>query len=264
MVPADTLRGTMIRIFGIAASITLVMTGLTQAICYYVWGNMAGGYDPMIVIVGTALPASSCFPLVTFFLVQRKKLADALADLKQTHELLSRRAQCDPMTGLLHRQAFYEKLNAQAKTADRVFLMIDVDGFKAVNDTFGHEAGDEALLAIAGALGSALGEDCLLARFGGEEFCLSAPVDLAGGRRLGESIRRKVAALDFQPAGRPRYPLTVSVGVACAWTSGSASQAIRDADAALYEAKRTGRNRVVAARSEESVPQPSRRAPLVA
>jgi diguanylate cyclase (GGDEF)-like protein len=126
-------------------------------------------------------------------------------------------------------------------------LMIDIDKFKVLNDTFGHATGDEVLCAVAGAIVSAVREDDVPARFGGEEFVVllrNPGMDVAV--EVGERVRAAVAQLDLDAVGVPG--VSVSVGVA---VSNHADQPIDDlvglADQALYRAKRAGRNRVIAA-----------------
>ena len=125
--------------------------------------------------------------------------------------------------------------------------MIDIDKFKVLNDTYGHAAGDEVLRAVAAAIVSAVREDDVPARFGGEEFVVllrNPGLDVAF--EVGERVRAAVAHLDLGALAIPG--VSVSVGVA---VSDHADQPIGDlielADQALYRAKRAGRDRVVAA-----------------
>jgi diguanylate cyclase (GGDEF)-like protein len=227
-----------------AALITLAVIAITQAVSYATWGGMDGGYELSIVVAGTLIPISTCFPISMFLLLQRRKLADALARLELAHQRLRERSSRDQMTGLLHRQAFFEHLATLGSPAG-AFLMIDVDHFKSINDTSGHAAGDDALRLIAGALGEAEGDGSIVARFGGEEFCAFLPHASAfEGENLAEKIRRRIGKLDFAAKGNPRR-LTVSIGVASSLRGSDAETAIGEADAALYKAKAQGRNRVV-------------------
>jgi diguanylate cyclase (GGDEF)-like protein len=126
--------------------------------------------------------------------------------------------------------------------------MIDVDDFKRFNDTYGHVAGDAALGAIARAIGSAVGRPRdLVARFGGEEFAVILSGTAAeAGRTLAERIRANVAAARIpHRTNRAASIVTISLGVAQgAPDDPSATAVIERADAALYEAKSGGRNRV--------------------
>jgi diguanylate cyclase (GGDEF)-like protein len=161
------------------------------------------------------------------------------------------KASTDALTGLPNRRYFDEfcgLLARRRRSGDAVgVLMIDIDKFKRLNDTFGHATGDEVLRAVGGAIVAAVREDDVPARYGGEEFVVllrnpSPEVAL----EVGERVRASVGALDIRRFGVGR--VSVSVGVAVA---GRVDQPIADliaeADRALYRAKRTGRDRVVAA-----------------
>jgi diguanylate cyclase (GGDEF)-like protein len=161
------------------------------------------------------------------------------------------RATTDALTGLPNRRYFDEYLGLLAKrrrAEDRVgVLMIDIDRFKKLNDTFGHGVGDHVLRDVAQAIAGAVREGDVPARFGGEEFAVllrnpSPEVAL----EVGERVRRAVGALDLRKLGVPA--VSVSVGVAVAESPDQALDVVIDtADRALYRAKRAGRDRVVAA-----------------
>ena len=126
-------------------------------------------------------------------------------------------------------------------------LMIDIDDFKSVNDTFGHLAGDEVLIEFSRRLRLALRGDEMLARYGGDEFCIVLPdTALCDALHVGERLRFVVAEKSF-PTERAAVGVTVSIGVACAEANSqmSAAQLFEQADTQLYAAKRAGRNQVV-------------------
>lgn len=166
---------------------------------------------------------------------------------------LRHRSRHDGLTGLLNRRAMEEALHAQVQRSRRTgetftVLMLDLDYFKSINDRFGHAAGDRALRHAAGLLKAGLREVDHLARFGGEEFLALLPgASLAAAQPLAERLR---GCLDAEPlvVESDRVPLSVSIGVA-QWTDASedASRLLVRADAALYQAKLQGRNRVVTA-----------------
>jgi len=122
--------------------------------------------------------------------------------------------------------------------------MIDVDFFKSVNDNYGHDVGDEVLSGIAQVLLKSTRETDIVARMGGEEFCLLAPGMIPGNAlNYLESLREKIASLAFSSGGRD-FSITASIGGTCVRAE-TLDAMIGDADEKLYEAKETGRNRVV-------------------
>jgi len=167
---------------------------------------------------------------------------------------LRRLTQSDGLTGLSNRRYFDEFLSAEWRRAQREntevsLLMIDVDYFKPYNDTYGHVAGDNVLRSVATTIRREVSQPRdLVARFGGEEFAVVLPgAGSALARLLAEKMRRDVAGLELPHMGSAvSEHLTISVGVATLTPGeGLAETAlIEEADAALYRAKREGRNRV--------------------
>jgi diguanylate cyclase (GGDEF)-like protein/PAS domain S-box-containing protein len=191
------------------------------------------------------------------------ELASTLAALERTqrdlldvNRTLERQATTDALTGLKNRIVFQNSLLEMIHLAERQriplsVLLVDVDHFKRVNDTWGHQQGDRALQAVARALMDHVREQDIVARFGGEEFAVLLPhTDLEAALLVAEHLRSGCAGVfDLQPT------LTVSIGVA-AYEPGEAEAAlIRRADAALYASKAQGRDRVTAA--ERSVREPA-------
>jgi diguanylate cyclase (GGDEF)-like protein len=167
-------------------------------------------------------------------------------------------ATTDALTGLANRRAFEEALDRTVALAGRTgdpmsLLLVDVDRFKMVNDTHGHPVGDVVLRTLGEVLRASCRETDLPARFGGEEFALVLPAtDAAGARVVAERVRHAAEA-----AAGP-VPFTVSVGVACLGEhAGDARTLLAAADAALYRAKRRGRNRVAAATRPRVKAQPT-------
>jgi diguanylate cyclase (GGDEF)-like protein len=159
-------------------------------------------------------------------------------------------ASVDPLTGLYNRRQFETLARAELARCQRYmrpcsFLMIDIDHFKGVNDTFGHEMGDWVLKMVAKTLVSTRRDADVVARFGGEEFVIMLPETAAeAATRVAERIRLTVFA-NMLSVGESRLSLTVSVGVGEATASTPSIEAVlRDADRGLYEAKEAGRNRV--------------------
>jgi diguanylate cyclase (GGDEF)-like protein len=181
-------------------------------------------------------------------LYARLRSAERLIRLQRE---LIRLAATDPLTGLFNRRAFFEKAHqtiARASAGNRpAAIMFDVDHFKRVNDTYGHDVGDQVLRGIAKA---ATSEWPMVGRLGGEEFAILLEAsNLDAGVAVAERLRAKVAALAFDTA-QGKLTLTTSFGVS-EWKQGeSIDQLLKRADAALYKAKTSGRNRVIAAPSE--------------
>jgi diguanylate cyclase (GGDEF)-like protein len=185
------------------------------------------------------------------------------------HRETQRLAITDPLTGLWNFRYLSLSLGREVERATRfgrhvALLMIDVDHFKAVNDTHGHGRGDAVLRELVLRIGHQVREVDVLARYGGEEFVLVLPETSAEGAvRLAERIRQGVASPPFGVGGA-EVPLrvTVSIGVAAFPVHASSpAQLLQAADEALYEAKHAGRNRWAVAPMREDVRDPVRPAP---
>jgi diguanylate cyclase (GGDEF)-like protein len=153
----------------------------------------------------------------------------------------------DGLTGVGNRRSFDETIAVEMARARRTgrplsLVLVDIDRFKRFNDEHGHQAGDEALRAVARALQSAVRAEDRVCRFGGEEFAVLLPAtDRDGAREVAERVRAQVAR-----ASVPHGPVTVSAGLAETDGTLPVPELIARADARLYEAKRAGRDRVVA------------------
>ena len=148
-------------------------------------------------------------------------------------DVLHRHANSDPLTGLRHHRPFSERL-AAARPGRTAVIAIDVDGFKKINDEYGHQAGDHALVRLGDALQSALRAVDELYRIGGDEFAVVVDVQNAP-----EAL--SIAGRLLQAARAAGYPISVGVAVCGPDEEGRAT--LRRADAALYEAKRAGRDK---------------------
>lgn len=177
-----------------------------------------------------------------------------LAEMNERLFLLS---ETDGLTGIANRRAFDSRYKVICALAEREtihvsLLMIDIDHFKLYNDGYGHEAGDEALKAVAKCLAAAAKRPGdLVARYGGEEFVVLLPnADQSGAENIAEQIRSNVAALNLTCPQSPLGKLTVSVGCASSYPgdNGRPSELVHDADRALYAAKQSGRNRICSSR----------------
>jgi diguanylate cyclase (GGDEF)-like protein len=154
----------------------------------------------------------------------------------------------DPLTGLLNRRGL-DRWITRARTGPVAVIIADIDHFKRVNDTAGHETGDRVLVAVADRLAGEVRAVDALARLGGEEFCILMSAPVAAALDAAERMRRAIAA---RPAETARGPIAVTASFGVAAVTGrpdarTVSAAIAAADAALYDAKRGGRDRVAAA-----------------
>jgi two-component system cell cycle response regulator len=176
--------------------------------------------------------------------VRRKRYQDMLrADLDRSLEL----AVTDPLTGLRNRRYVRRHLEGVLRTAAATALMLDVDRFKSVNDTFGHAAGDVVLREVSDRVRSHLRSADVVARYGGEEFLVvMSGADAEDGMLVAERLRSAIAAAPIMAEGQA-LPVTVSIGIASAVAGTPSDDLIAAADAALYRAKNNGRNRVEAA-----------------
>jgi diguanylate cyclase (GGDEF)-like protein len=195
-----------------------------------------------LCVLVTPATIAFAFPFVT--LLQRS----------QRHSQLVSASRHDSKTGLLNAGTWEREAHAEVMRAIRsrdplAVALIDVDSFKAVNDTYGHLSGDRALLAITRTITSFVREYDLVGRFGGEEFALLLPhTDESAARGIAERIRAHIADMPIALGNDPESEtirVTVSVGVTALSTAGSQlTELLATADAALYRAKGAGRNQV--------------------
>ncbi len=184
-----------------------------------------------------------------------KELTDQLAT---ANAKLGELAVTDALTGLCNRRSLYEHLDREFNRSRRygnpfAVLMLDIDHFKVVNDTWGHSTGDKVLVSVSGTMKDSVRKTDFVGRYGGEEFVIVAPeTPLDAARVLGERIRKSV---EISTASAEELPaVTVSVGIACNENvrAETSEDLVQMADGALYEAKEGGRNRCVTVRVEEN------------
>jgi len=197
--------------------------------------------------------AAEFAPLASALDAMAQRLTEREEELRVANQHLDQLTRLDSLSGLTNRRGFDAKLDAewtasQSGNEPLALMMVDVDHFKAFNDRYGHVAGDMCLRTVADALTSAVREATLVARYGGEEFALlfaATPLDRA--LDIAERLRATVEELGLTHQAAPLGRVTVSVGVAAFRARADESYAvlIEAADAALYGAKRRGRNTVV-------------------
>ncbi len=172
--------------------------------------------------------------------------------LRDMNEALKVASTQDPLTGLPNRRLMLERLNSEVALSTRhqvpfSVAIADIDFFKRINDDFGHDVGDRALVGITQAMKNALRAYDVCARWGGEEFLILFPETLElGALAIAERLRATVEEYQLIEEGTP-IQTTVSVGVATHILTDTLNHTIKRADQALYQAKNYGRNRVVTA-----------------
>jgi diguanylate cyclase (GGDEF)-like protein len=174
---------------------------------------------------------------------------------------LARMTSIDPLTGLSNRREFETRLDEELERSRRyslnlALLMIDIDGFKAFNDSLGHLAGDMVLQAVAKVLQRSVRKFDVCARFGGDEFAIMTPgSDAARALQSAERIRARISMFQLESALAPNAPrLTASIGIAVGVPGLSSVQLITQADRALYRAKASGRDCVRIAEGDVESP----------
>ncbi|QDE69044.1 diguanylate cyclase [Myxococcus xanthus] len=167
------------------------------------------------------------------------------------HDEIYRLTTMDGLTQIYNRRYFDEQLDREISRSRRYermlsLVLLDIDHFKAVNDKYGHLAGDSVLKQLASTVRTKIRREDVFARYGGEEFAILLPeVSLSGTRQLAEKVRRLVEKQRFE-FDRQVIPVTVSVGLAVLEPHHRESgELVRDADEKLFDAKTSGRNRVV-------------------
>jgi diguanylate cyclase (GGDEF)-like protein len=209
---------------------------------------LASWKERSIVIGGLTLMFGGGFIAISWL------LAISLRSRAVALEKLQRLAGTDSLTGLSNRRALDRRLDEEWRRARRLnlplsALFIDVDHFKLYNDTYGHAMGDDALVAVADCIQHSIKRPGdIVTRYGGEEFVVILPgSDADGAVAFAETLRTKVEALGMPNSAAPTAILTVSIGCATAFPrqSDDTLELLNHADAALYHAKRAGRNRAV-------------------
>ncbi|KJS87028.1 MAG: hypothetical protein JM58_05840 [Peptococcaceae bacterium BICA1-8] len=186
--------------------------------------------------------------------LREQNLLELTKQLEKAVEKLNLLSSIDGLTGIANRRRFDEYFNSECKRAQRNFtflslIMIDIDYFKAFNDTYGHQAGDECLKTVATALNNILKRPGdLICRYGGEEFAVILPdVHQEGALAVAENMRTHIESLCIEHKhSKVCTYLTISIGVVCAPPGqlSSAKDLIISADTALYRSKHEGRNKV--------------------
>jgi diguanylate cyclase (GGDEF)-like protein len=196
-----------------------------------------------------------------------KRIIDTQEKLKQSNEVLQKLAYYDELTGVLNRRAGNASFMVEVERCVRSdknlsVAMVDIDYFKPVNDTYGHQAGDVVLKEFANCLRKTIRPYDIICRYGGEEFLLIAEVNSEReAKQLFERVREAVSALEIKVA-QTRITITASFGVYVVTPSGqlTLNDMVKHADKALYQAKAEGRNRVIVTSELEEGDQSAQKA----
>lgn len=171
--------------------------------------------------------------------------------LKEHNEMLRKLATIDPLTGLYNRRAMTEYIKAMVKnsfaTGKGYFIgLADIDDFKKVNDTYGHDTGDKVLVCVAKAIREMVPEDGCACRWGGEEMLFAIPeYAMEDGCKCAEAFRKTIENLSFETENGKAFSVTVTIGVYAARSGEDFENAVRLADNRLYIGKKLGKNMVI-------------------
>jgi diguanylate cyclase len=207
------------------------------------------GLEMIREVVGELLADTQHMCLVTSELSEQlKRSAQEVQTLTQRLEQAQSEALLDPLTGLNNRRGLERAIQEVGGIpAGCALLLADIDNFKSINDTHGHLLGDKVLRAVAQVIRACIKGQDIAARMGGEEFAILLPeTSVQGAAALAEKIRQAISKVSIRRIDRNEYVgnVTLSVGVADTQTGDTLESLAERADAALYAAKRAGRNRV--------------------
>ena len=260
--------------------VATIMTGITDGV---VWSGLslstiAGVYllNRHLMLDFTLVPPMSRDRLIdlltitlatstAIFLNERTK-ARALNRLEDSQAMLNHLATVDPLTNAFNRRYFFDRAQIELEIAGlrnslTSILLLDIDHFKTINDSYGHNVGDQILVGLVTICQESLRETDTLARLGGEEFVILLPeTDITEAHQIAERLRRRLEHTPLQTdAGA--LQVTVSIGVTSHATSSAvavpAHQLLQGADEAMYLAKRAGRNRVAILQGQEHRKSPT-------
>lgn len=207
---------------------------------------LGSGATPQAYITSTYAAISQS---VGAMLLMANGLAMLLIIVRDAMAEMSARSETDKLSGLFNRRGFEERSDPLLTTTRRAGLpgamvVADLDHFKAINDTYGHQAGDQVITAFATVLAATASDRAIVGRLGGEEFAVFIPdANLATARLYAEGVRAGFSGITFANLG-PDLRVSASFGVAELQAGDSLSDLLRRSDAALYEAKKSGRDRV--------------------
>ena len=219
--------------------------------------------EGLAAIVESLLATANEMKETNVALEQRLKASkDEIGQLQKQIEVVRNESLTDPLTGLANRKQFNNALelaiaNFAARREPLSLVMVDVDHFKAFNDSWGHQTGDNVLRLVAASLKQNVKGKDTVARYGGEEFVMILPnTDLKSAVNVADQVRRMVMAKELmkRSTGQNLGRVTISLGVSTIREGDTAKSLIARADECLYAAKRNGRNRVICETEVELAP----------
>lgn len=227
----------------------------SQLVTHIVVKALAPEYLSVATQLSPLVSTLVALPITIAFSYQAAKLAKANEKLSIANkalgietEIARRDAMLDPMTNTLNRTHFIREIeeNRTTEFKDSFFLMLDADNFKTINDTFGHAAGDKALISITETIRDTIREEDIVGRLGGEEFGIYLRnVSRKMAEEIAERIRERVECSPIKVGGHQPHKITVSIGAVFAAKEHDITELMHQADRNLYRAKGNGRNRVV-------------------
>lgn len=237
LVPSYKNKRFLYQITGIALAIVLEAVVMLSGISFPRMQEPLAPYQPVFYLVNIGLTATIVMAAAFFYAKQ----------LETVWETLRYNMNHDVLTGLYNRR-FFEQQIGQIREREKspfVITMLDIDFFKKVNDTYGHEAGDEVLIQVSARLKEAAGKENLAVRWGGEEFIIYFSNTTAEQiYPKMEDLRKRIEDMVVEVAGKEIY-VTITSGIAIGMPDSNYEKVIHNADEKLYLGKRRGRNQVV-------------------
>ncbi|TYR36132.1 GGDEF domain-containing protein [Mesorhizobium microcysteis] len=223
-----------------SAIVTIICAAISISVSTGIRFYLGVQSDTITIIVRLILPFIIAFPIAIMLFAKIEKLEKAYRSLLKEARELAKCASTDPLTGLLNRRSFERQFNlAMAHRAGGKFIIADMDYLKAINDEHGHLVGDDAIISFAQALELVLGDECLIARIGGDEFCAYLPK--ADANTVNQLVTQvgSAARNEFLRKTGLDYPLSFSVGMQKCHPKLTFREMISRADNELYAKKRS-------------------------
>lgn len=223
----------------IGSLLTLCSVAMSVLIRYYLGHDLSRD----TVFIRTLATATVAFPVCFIAIARIQRLEAAYGNLLKEARQLSREANTDPLTGLLNRRSFERQLDsALSYRKGGQFIVADIDYLKTINDAYGHLAGDDAIIAVGSALTGLLGDEAIVARMGGDEFCAFMPHGSPLKPHLvTEQLNTRATALFAEKTGINGFTLSTSVGIHRCGAGANFRELLAKTDASLYRKKRERR-----------------------